>query len=98
MPNNIGHILGKIAEILRRHPRVYRGILFGSRALGTARPGSDIDIAVEGNLSYDDILTLYRLYDNLYLPYRVDFVSYESIENQALKDHIDRVGRVIVER
>ena len=98
MQNNVEHILDSISEILKNHPRVHKGILFGSRALGREKAWSDIDIAIDGDISYDDILWFYRAYDALYMPYRVDFVDYRNIANSALRDHIDRVGRVILEK
>jgi predicted nucleotidyltransferase len=44
--DNTPIILAQIADILREYPQASRGILFGSRAMGTARSGSDIDIAI----------------------------------------------------
>lgn len=37
-----------VAEVLGRYPNVESVVLFGSRALGNAKPGSDIDLAVDG--------------------------------------------------
>lgn len=48
----------QLASVLRRYPQVRRAVLFGSRAKGTARANSDIDIALYGDL---DDLTVERI-------------------------------------
>ncbi|MDY0269697.1 nucleotidyltransferase family protein [Trichloromonas sp.] len=79
---------------------VDEAILFGSRALGNFRPGSDIDIAVRGKKlsvrTAADLSTL--LNEKLPLPYRFDIVHYDTINNADLKKHIDQVGVVIFRR
>jgi|JI8StandDraft_1071087.scaffolds.fasta_scaffold260428_1 predicted nucleotidyltransferase len=85
-----------ITRVLKVFPEVEEAIIFGSRAKGTEKPGSDIDIAIKGNL--DDYRLTERLrlmlQEGLYLPYFFDIVDYEKIENPALKEHIDRVGKL----
>lgn len=68
-------------------------ILFGSRAKGTHREGSDIDLAIKGEkltLAHHHELT--EMLENLWLPYKFDIVLYEHIDEPALIDHIQRVG------
>lgn len=81
-----------IQGVLHEEPSVRRVVIFGSRAKGTAKPGSDVDLAVWGA----DWTTLARLTARLQdqgpLPYFFDLVDYESITSPTLKDHIDRVG------
>ena len=85
--------LGKILTVLSNYPEVDRAILYGSRATGTYRPGSDIDITLQGPL-----LTLQALnqidtdLDELLLPWEIDLSLYSQIDNPALKEHIERVG------
>lgn len=68
-------------------------ILFGSRAKGGAKNGSDIDIAiVSDDLSFKEICGLAVKIDDFNLPYKVDIIDYNNITNQELKNHIDRVG------
>ncbi|WP_128545837.1 nucleotidyltransferase domain-containing protein [Larkinella soli] len=90
-------ILSNITGILATNSRVHQAVLFGSRAKGTFRPGSDIDIALIGNqLTLDDIRTLSLKLDDLWLLYRFDLVIYDRIDEPALKDHIDRVGQPLL--
>ena len=70
-----------ITDILSQFAEVQESILFGSRAKGNFKPGSDIDLAVKGPVSKDTLL-----------PYFVDVGIYEHITNEALREHIDRVG------
>jgi len=68
-------------------------ILFGSRAKGTHREGSDIDLAVAIDRGRaEDLHAWMERYEALFLPWKLDVVLYDSIENDALREHIDRVG------
>jgi uncharacterized protein len=84
--------VGQLAAVLRQYPQVERGVLFGSRAKGNARPNSDIDLALYGPI---DDLTAERIaadMDELPLPYLFDIKAVASLKNPALIDHIQRVG------
>lgn len=89
-----------LLDVLKGTRDVDEAILFGSRAMGNFRPGSDIDIAVRGkNLSVRaaaDLSTL--LNEKLPLPYIFDIVHYDTINNADLKEHIDQVGVMIFRR
>jgi uncharacterized protein len=63
---------------------------------GSHRYGSDIDIALDGDdLTIDDLLKLHTRIEDLNLPFFVDLVHIQRIENPDLIDHINRVGRVL---
>lgn len=70
--------------------------IFGSRAKGTFKKGSDIDIAVFGeNLQEADIMAIQaKLNESIPIPYYVDIVAPKFLENQKLIEHIERVGVV----
>jgi len=85
--------LVKIIEILKAYPEVERGMIFGSRALGTYKRGSDIDIALFGKHLENIVTSIsYQLNEELSLPYFFDVVDYNGLTAPELKDHIDRVG------
>lgn len=85
-----------ILTLLRKHPKITGVILFGSRAKGNFSPGSDIDLALLGkHLCLQDLLDLYVEIDELYLPYQYDLLIYEQIKDEALLEHIRRVGKVL---
>lgn len=86
--NELNHLEGIFIKV----PHVERAVLFGSRAIGTHRNGSDVDIAVYGSgLSSLDILTLLHLVEETMLPYMFDFIIPEA-DNIILSDHINTVG------
>jgi len=88
-----------IVAILIENNKVQKIILFGSRAKSTHSNGSDIDIALKGNnLNTNDVLSLSVELDELDLPYKIDLVIYDRIEEKSLKEHIDRAGVVLFER
>jgi predicted nucleotidyltransferase len=88
--------LAAIIAVFRGHDKVEEVILFGSRAKGNHRPGSDIDIAIKGNgLVLNDQLTLMNSLDDLNTPYRFDLLNYAKIRDAAVKSHIDRVGIIL---
>jgi uncharacterized protein len=84
-----------IQAALARIPSLRRAILYGSRALGTFRPGSDLDLALDGaNLQTEDVTRLAGYLDELPLPYRYDLTDYHRIANPALREHIEQHGVV----
>ncbi len=88
-----GSIIDSIQQVLETNPKVDKAFLFGSRAKGNYKEGSDIDLAVKGQeLSFADILNLIGKLEDLNLPYKVDLLDYNTIKEPALIEHIDRVG------
>lgn len=81
-----------VRAVLRDCKAVRCAVLFGSRALGRHRPGSDIDIALLGDIDQRTLHTLIHALDDLLLPWVFDLAVYRDIENPRLREHIDRVG------
>lgn len=84
--------LSLIRGVFARRGKPGRVILFGSRAKGTARPNSDVDLAVLGGVGDLECGRIEAELDELPLPYKFDVVCFETIENKALSEHIERVG------
>ncbi|WP_373059460.1 nucleotidyltransferase domain-containing protein [Zunongwangia sp. H14] len=79
-----------------KFPAVDEVRVFGSRAMGNFKPGSDIDLAVfSPGMSYNDLLDLKIAIDDLELLYKIDVLDYKKIDHQELKDHINYVGRTL---
>ncbi|XJZ27812.1 nucleotidyltransferase domain-containing protein [Bacillota bacterium Lsc_1132] len=84
-----------LQEALKNFKEIEKAVVFGSRALGNYKKGSDVDIALFGT----DITpgTVSRLADQLNeespLPYFFDLLHYEQIQNQNLKHHIITIGK-----
>ena len=66
--------------------------LFGSRAHGTNRVASDIDLAVKGVLEPRMLLRMKGAFESSSLPYFVDLVDYDRIDDPMLKKNIDLFG------
>lgn len=91
--------LEKICGVFATLSKIDTVVIFGSRALGRQKEGSDIDLAVNGKgLCLDDILTVHLKLEDLMLPYRFDVVNLASGVDSDLKDHIERVGVIIYRR
>ncbi|MDF1655257.1 MAG: nucleotidyltransferase domain-containing protein [Coxiellaceae bacterium] len=89
------HNISQIQGVLKAYPKVNKAILYGSRAKGNYRPGSDIDLTLQGNeLEYADLVAIDNALDDLLLPYTFDLSIFHQIENTDLIDHIERVGLV----
>ena len=89
--------LNTLKVLFKKYPGIQKVILYGSRAMGNYKNGSDIDITLEvdDTFSYTDLSRLCGNFDDSDLPYFVDCSIYKNLENQDLKEHINRVGQVI---
>lgn len=91
----VNHIIG----VLARFGAVDKAVLYGSRAVGTYRAGSDIDLTLMGpSLSADLLGSIASELDDSPLPYTIDLSVFEHLENPSLREHIERVGVVFYER
>ena len=89
-----------IFSIYEKYPQIERVIVYGSRAMGNFREGSDIDMTIiaDGVFSYDDLLHVADDFDNSMLPYLVDVSDFSQLKSESLKDHIRRRGKVLYQR
>jgi len=84
----------QICGVFANYPHVEKAILYGSRAKGNYKNGSDIDLTLCGGTD----LTLEILYkimdelDDLLLPYTIDLSIFPQINDPDMIEHIRRVG------
>ena len=86
----------RIVAAIATMPEIEEVVIFGSRAMGTARRGSDIDLAIKGARVTDrtaDELSM-TLNERLPIPYYVDVVAYPSLSHENLREHIDTRGKL----
>lgn len=89
----------QIVKVFAAHKEVDEVILYGSRAKGTQKPYSDVDITILGDkLSLGLLQRIEIELDDLLLPYNFDVSIYHSIENNELVEHIKRVGKTIYKK
>jgi predicted nucleotidyltransferase len=91
--------INKICSIFQKYEQVEAAILYGSRAKGTFRKGSDIDLSLKGEkLNTSILFRIENELDDLLLPYQLDLSILHQIDNDGLLDHIERVGVLFWER
>lgn len=88
------HTIENIRAVFRKYPGIKQVLLYGSRAMGTYRIGSDIDLCIEGEVSYTQLLEIENKLDDLLLPWKIDLSLFSKIENPDLIQHISDVGVV----
>jgi uncharacterized protein len=100
MPFGIDEIdFEKIKQIFADEKAIEKIILFGSRAKGNFKSGSDIDLAVIGKeINFQKIIAFKTKLEELNLPMEVDLQNYSTIQSEELKQHIERVGIEILKR
>lgn len=91
-------VIEKISDVFEAHPDIDEAIIYGSRAIGNYREGSDIDITLKGDISFESLLGIERKLDDLMLPYKFDISRYNTIKNNDLLSHIQRVGKVFYKK
>ena len=88
--------IDKLQEVFRRYAEVDEVIIYGSRAKGNFRNGSDIDITVKGNRINRKIMSsIWQDIEDLNFPYKVDLSDFQVLNTPDLSDHIERVGKVL---
>lgn len=92
-------VLKSIINILSECLKIEKVLLYGSRAKGNYKNGSDIDLTLVGkDINLEDLIKLHLELDELYLPYKFDLSVFNKLENEDLIEHINRVGILIYER
>jgi predicted nucleotidyltransferase len=89
--------IAMINEIFSRYPGIEKVVIYGSRARGDHKNGSDIDLTIHGDISIDDKLRISGLIYDLPIPYTCDLSIFKDIKNENLVEHIERVGQVFYE-
>lgn len=88
-----------LCNVFAKNPRIEKVILYGSRAKGTYKPFSDVDITLVGEeLSLNDLADTINAIDDLLLPYMFDVSLYHKLKSPELLDHIGRRGVVVYNR
>lgn len=92
--------LATIRAIYAKYPEIKKVLVYGSRALGTYRAGSDIDMTIISDKPFPEerLMSVMSDFDDSNLPFLIDISGFSSLSNKDLIDHIARFGKVIYER
>lgn len=94
-----GNVINQIRQVLSRYEELEQALLYGSRAKGNFKPGSDIDLTLTGDGLNQRILNkIEDELDDLMLPYTFDLSILKQVTNPDFIDHVKRVGIVFYER
>jgi predicted nucleotidyltransferase len=94
-----GQTITMINEVFSKHPEVEKVLIYGSRAKGNFRTGSDIDLTLQGEKLTHSMLNKISLeLDDLLLPYTFDLSLYHEITDPPLLEHIKNVGQIFYQR
>ena len=86
--------LEKIRGVFTRYPQVEEAVLYGSRARGDYKNGSDIDLTLRGGeaLTHTILSRIANDLDDQLLPYTIDLSIFKNIRNPEMVEQIERVG------
>lgn len=89
--------MDEIIHTLQQFPVIEEAFLFGSRAKGNFKKGSDVDLAVKGKgINHEVVASLsFLLNEESGTPYYFDIVHFDTITENELREHINRVGKCI---
>ncbi len=87
-------VVEKINAILAHYSQVDSATLYGSRAKGNYKSGSDIDLTLHGgsDLTLNIVYQILNDLDDLLLPYTIDLSIFHEIGDPDVVAHIQRVG------
>jgi uncharacterized protein len=92
-------VVNAVCNLFAKFPQIEKAVIYGSRAKGNYKEGSDIDLSLYGPLLNSDIINKLNIeLDDLMLPYTFDLSIYDKISNTQLKEHIYRVGRLFYQK
>ena len=91
--------INKINAVFAKYPDIEEVIIFGSRAKGTFREGSDIDFTLKGDNLTETIKSKISLeIDELNTPYLFDVSLFQKLKSPDLEEHINRVGKTFYKK
>ena len=91
--------LNQLCSLFSRQKEIEQVILYGSRAKGTHKPFSDVDLTLLGiGLSRSHLSCLLAEIDESSLPYQFDISIFSKLTNPALIEQIEKTGVVLYQR
>jgi len=92
-------VIQQFGKVFTKYPEIESVVIYGSRAKGNYREGSDIDITIIGGQVTEDIRSRVWLdLDELNTPYLIDISVFHKLSSPDLVEHITRVGKTLYKR
>jgi predicted nucleotidyltransferase len=90
----------KLCSVFANHPQVEKAVIYGSRAKGNYKNGSDIDLTLHGgpDLTTEVMSKILNEIDDLLLPYSIDLSIFRMLKDPDFIEHIERVGLKFYEK
>jgi predicted nucleotidyltransferase len=90
--------LKEILKVINKYNEVKNAVIFGRRAKGNYKNGSDVDIALKGeDLTFSIVQNIRaELNEETLMTYKFDVILYDKISSHELISHIDRIGYKIL--
>ena len=91
--------IDKINKVFEKYSAIDEVIIYGSRAKGNYRNGSDIDITLKGDIISNEVLSkISSDIDDLNTPYMFDISDFATLESSEFVDHINRIGQIFYKK
>lgn len=88
-------IINLLEGVFKRYNQIEKVKIFGSRAMGNYKAGSDIDLAVFApDLKHGELLDIMVHMEDVGLLYEIDCLDYYRINNPGLKQHINQEEKI----
>lgn len=87
-----------LCGVFSLHPNVEKAVLYGSRAKGSNKPFSDVDLTLFGDVSHNELTRIYLEIDDLLLPYQFDISAHKRLSDKPFLAHIQRNGKTLYRR
>ena len=88
----------EVQAIFTKYPSIEEVIIYGSRAKGDYKKGSDIDLTLKGSVANAELSNIIDELDESYIPYLFDVSIYNLLQSDSLKEHINSVGKVFYKK
>ena len=87
-----------LISIFKKYEKIEKVVIYGSRAKGNYREGSDIDLTIFGEIDKSDLYKILDEIDESSPPYLFDISIFKELKSDNLIDHINRIGKVFYEK
>ena len=89
--------LDELLSYFNNNPDIEKVLIYGSRAKGNYRNGSDIDLAIWTD-NHKTFFSISSELNDLPTPYKFDVTDYKTLTHEGMKNSIDQDGIIFYTR